>query len=195
MKMKNLLVAVCCLFISISAQAQLKLGVKGGANYSQIKEKGDITFIDWEARTSFYAGGFAELVLNDRLSARLEALYSFEGGEFEDGLGRSKVDINYFNLPILVRLNIFYGIFVDAGIEPGIVMNNDNPTFDNDTEVGVLLGGGFRLGERLVFNLRYVQGLSSIYEFKATDVNGQPIGETRGKSTLWQIGAEFYIFK
>jgi hypothetical protein len=195
MKIKYLIIIGCVLLSTFSAEAQLKIGIKGGANYSQLKESGDIKFIDWEAYTNFYAGGFAELELNDRLSARVEALYSFEGGEFDDGFGKNTVELNYLNLPILLRINLFHGIFVDAGIEPGVVINNDNPTFDNDTEVGVLLGGGFRMGERLVFNLRYVQGLSSIYDFMATDVNGNTIGDAKGKSTLWQIGAEFYIFK
>ncbi|MFT5747475.1 MAG: hypothetical protein ACI9XO_001966 [Paraglaciecola sp.] len=195
MKMKYLFTAVCILFMSISAQAQLKIGLKGGANYSQIKETGDVDFIDWEALTSYYVGGFAEIEMNDRLSLRAEGLYSFEGAEFDDGVNKRKVEISYFNLPLLLRLNIIGGVFIDAGVEPGIIVDGDNFYVDKDTEFGALLGGGFKLGQRLVFNLRYIWGLSNIYEFKETDVNGQTISAVQRKSTLWQIGAEFYIFK
>lgn len=195
MKMKNLLVAVCCLFISVSAQAQLKIGVKGGANYSQVKETKELSFIDWEALTSYNIGGFAELEMNERLSFRVEALYSFEGGELRNAGNDSKIEVNYLNLPILMRLNLIYGIFIDAGIEPGVIVDGKNAAVDKDTEVGVLLGGGFRLGERLVFNLRYIQGLSNVYNISAMDEVGNTVVNIQGKSTLWQIGAEFYIFK
>lgn len=194
MKIKYLFFAVCFLLSTVSAQAQLKIGIKGGANYSQLKEDNSLGFIDWEARTNFYAGVFAEIEINDRLSVRGEGLYSLEGGEFDDGNGNQKIDINYLNLPILLRLDIIGGVFIDAGIEPGIVIDKNDTYFDKDTELGVLFGGGFRLGERLIFNLRYVRGLSSIYEYMATDDNGNS-SDVNGKSTLWQIGAEFYIFK
>ena len=65
---------------------------------------------------------------------------------------------------------------------------------DKSTELGVLFGGGFKMGERWAFNLRYVHGISSVYEAIATDVNGMS-GDVKGRTRLWQIGAEFYIFK
>lgn len=196
MKIKYLLLSVALLFSSFYAQAQLKIGAKGGANFSYITETGDFKLIDWEALTSYYVGAFVEYELNDRLSVRGEALYSFEGAEFNDGAGIRKIELNYLNVPLLLRLKLIHGIFIDAGIEPGVIVNkNDgNVEFDKDTELGFLLGGGFQIGERWIFNLRYVQGISNVYEINATNANGDP-GTASGKTRLWQIGAEFFIFK
>jgi len=198
MNTKHLLLAICFLFSSLCVKAQIKIGAKGGANFSYITETGDFDFIDWEALTSYYVGAFLEYELSDRLSVRGEALYSFEGAEFRDGMGGiRKVELNYLNVPLLLRLRLIHGIFLDAGIEPGVIINKNEGTarIDKDTEFGFLLGGGFQLGERWIFNLRYVQGLSDIYTFTATDANGEPIGSASGKTRLWQIGAEFSIFK
>ena len=195
MKLRYLLISFSLLFFAADVDAQLGLGIKGGSNISNIKEFGPSKSFDWNILTSFYIGAFADYALSDRLSVRAEGIYSFEGGEFEDAGGIRKVEINYINLPILLRLDLIHGIFLDAGIEPGIVLEKDDFYVDKDTEFGVLFGGGFQLGDRWSFNLRYVQGISSIYDINNTDVNGDPIGETNGKTRLWQVGAEFAIFR
>lgn len=192
---KYLMTLIAFLLITFSAEAQLKIGLKGGANFSYITEKGSGKIFDWDALTSYYGGAFVEYELNDRLSVRGEAIYSFEGAEFEDAGGIRKVEINYINLPLLLRLNIIHGIFIDAGIEPGVVVEKNDFYIDKDTELGFILGGGFKMGERWVFNLRYIQGISNVYEIRATDVNGNLIGDVKGRNRLWQIGAEFSIFK
>ena len=190
------------LLMSISIQAQLSIGIKGGGNYAYLENDGPggAIGIDWKGLTTYYAGGFVMLDLNDRLSARGELLYSFEGAEFEDAiLGRQTVNIDYLNLPILLRAKLISALYIEIGVEPGVIINKDNggsnAMIDKSVEFGALAGVALRIGERLEVNARYIHGLTDLIESPFMDANGNPIGSGAGRARLWQIGAAIYIIK
>ena len=195
--MKKSLTFFALLILSISAFAQLKIGIKGGANYAYINSEGTLPVPDWDALTSYHVGGFAQLHLNDKVAVRGELVYSFEGAEFEDAIvGNEKLNIDYLNMPIMIRFHLISALYLDLGVEPGVIVNKSNDLIiDKNAEVGALVGVGFRLGERFGLFARYVHGLTDLYEQTFTDVNGQSIGNGSGRARLWQIGGEIYLFK
>jgi len=198
--MKKSLAILSFLCLTISAFAQLKIGIKGGGNFSYVSSDtptGAVGF-DWEALTSYHIGGFVQLPLNDKLAFRAELLYSFEGAEAQMLFPQpEKINIDYLNLPLLLRFHLLSSLYIDLGVEPGIIVNNDNNIlFDKNAELGLLAGVGLRVGERLGIFARYVHGVTDIYDGVVfTDGGGVSVGDGTAKARLWQIGAELYLFK
>lgn len=163
-------------FLGISANAQiLQFGVKGGFNTSTLSGDGDISSL-----TGFHAGVFAsiDLVVIDVVP---ELVYSTQGAK----LGNQDVNLNYFNVPIMARLNLLKILYVEAGPQFGFLMSAEDGGEDikddiESTDISVGLGAGVELFDSFDVGLRY--------NFGTTDVTK---GAGDYKNNVLQIGLAY----
>ena len=155
--MKKLLILVAFTFTTSAIFAQgVDLGLKVGVNFANLTDASNL-----EGRTGFVFGAFAGGKLGDKLGIQADLLYSQQGAEF-DG---DKIDLNYVNVPVVLKYFLTDQIHVHAGPQFGFVVD-DNITnvFNNIAEaenfdlsgiigVGVDLPMGIRLDGRYNFGL------------------------------------------
>jgi opacity protein-like surface antigen len=164
------------LFLGISAHSQiLQFGVKGGLNTSTLSGDGDIGSL-----TGFHAGVFAsiDLVIIDVVP---ELVYSTQGASF----GNQDRKLDYFNIPVMARLNLLKILYIEAGPQFGFLMSAKDGSEDikddiESTDISLGIGAGVELFDTFDLGLRYNMG--------TTDVTKAP-GDY--KNNVFQIGLAY----
>ncbi|MCH7525263.1 MAG: PorT family protein [Bacteroidetes bacterium] len=149
------------------------LGLKAGLNVATLN--GDDTD-NFDARTSMFFGGFAELCLTNDFAIQPELLYSMQGAKYTqvDGFdGTLKLD--YLNLPIMAKIKIVDELYIQAGPQIGFLLSakNEFSSVGNLGENDILenfktidfsanIGLGYQFISGLNFGARYNIGLSNI---------------------------------
>ena len=202
--MKKLLFAALALFIVNGAVAQIKVGVKVGENLSTITDAEYAT-----GKFGIHVGGFAEFVLNDRLSIQPELLFSMQGTCFEDiwMYGSEEILIsdyslsyNYINVPILLKINIVRGLSAEVGTQVGFLLSakskysqtytSINTTINttsknkkgcNTFDVAAVAGLSYTFAEKFVVSTRYGLGLTNLHK----------LGGDKSKNSVMSLGVGF----
>lgn len=184
---KNILLAAL-IILAFNATAQLGIGVKGGFNRFALTGD-DKSYID-----RFHFGAFAQIPIKKMLVFQPEILFSAEGNGFEENGVKSGENLNYINLPLMIKLNTKSGFYLEAGPQIGLLLSakfteSDRP--DEDIKkffksTNISMGAGF--GYQFKFGL----GLSARYNFGITDLLKEA-NEEAMKSTGMQVGV-FYRF-
>jgi opacity protein-like surface antigen len=161
--MKKFLFAVITLLMVHGAMGQIKVGVKAGGNLSTI----NTVHISCDMKFGFHIGGFAEFVMNDKISIQPELLYSTQGASAtQDGV-TVNANVNYINVPVLLKLNIAEGLSAEIGPQVGILVGakqgsknikEDCYTFD----LTAIAGLSYTFAEKFVVGARYGFGLTNI---------------------------------
>lgn len=168
-------------------------GVKGGVNFATLN--GDIESPD--SRVNFHAGVFVEFPLTEMISLQGEVLYSGQGAEYTDSYTyvdltapggivtetqKTELQLDYINVPVLVKVYLFKGFSLEAGPQFSFLLNDeldsdpagnngDEPSPLRDSlhtfEFGVAGGATFQTEMGLFASARYNQGVSDI----ADDLN------------------------
>ena len=219
MKFFTLLLLLCmAMAASVSAQ---QFGVKGGMNGSSV-------FVDGESyntfKASFYVGAFAEFELPNRFSVQPEIVYSAQGtySEFiHDVSGMTKSvtvirselqttsKVNYLNIPILVKYELFDGFTMNVGPQFGFLLgglkqdwdlsyvavtdgvlgsvsesgtDNYNKDDVNTFDFSVAVGLEYDITERIDVSVRYNIGLTDIAK------------DGKSRNGVFQLGVGFKIF-
>lgn len=159
---KIVLIALLGLF-GLTTQAQgLDFGIKAGVNFATLTDASGL-----DNRTGFVAGFFAGGKLNDNLGLQVEALYSQQGAEFDIG----SFDLNYINVPILLKYYISGGLNAQLGPQLGILIDDDtqsvvgeviNDISVNDFDVAGVVGLGYDFPMGIRVDGRYQFGLTDV---------------------------------
>jgi opacity protein-like surface antigen len=178
--MKKLFI-LCILFAtgsSLTAQSwsdKFQIGVKGGLNFATVA--GD-DFISPDGRTSFYAGLLAEIPVSDIFSIQPEAFYSGQGFDINDNPNGidAQYQVDYIQVPILLKVYIFDGLNIHAGPQFGFKVNEEvdfEPTnnvsdFDTDDvqdfDLQLTTGIEYKFAESFFVQARYTYGFSEMIE-------------------------------
>ncbi|SNC77499.1 Outer membrane protein beta-barrel domain-containing protein [Hymenobacter gelipurpurascens] len=187
--MKNIAFATGALLaaatlVSSSAHAQgIRLGIKGGANLSNLS--GDLTDEDrFENKLGFHGGVMLNIGLLDDgfLSLQPEVLFSQKGFQYADNefnIGNNTIKYegdrtyNYIDVPVLLKINAG-GLFFEAGPqysyllkvkdESKVSVNGNTATQRSGTsdldnvnrnEIGYAAGLGYQSDMGLLLGLRY----------------------------------------
>lgn len=165
-------------------------GFKGGLNFSNISSNSDIN-----NKIGFIAGFFYKHNFSKLFSVQSELLYSMKGCKFapqeivdEDGnsLGEfiTSWNLNYIEIPILVKLNIdteriikyyFYlGPCIGYNVSSTFKMSNSSGSGSgnkkgdidgiNTFELSLLPGVIFEFDDKFAIDLRYSSGITNIFE-------------------------------
>ncbi|PVW15685.1 porin family protein [Marixanthomonas spongiae] len=200
---KVFFIAVLAVFGITATQAQeVRLGAKGGVNFSSLSGKGFDAFDDPEGRTSFHLGLLAEIPLSERFSIQPEVLYSGQGFDLvsREGADDTEVQLDYINVPVMAKVYIVEGLYAEAGPQIGFNVKNeidsdpddfgsgetelDGDMF-NDVDFSVGVGAGYRFNNGLFLNARYNFGLSDI-------VNNEDLPvEVDAKNTVFAVSAGY----
>jgi hypothetical protein len=196
------------------AQAQsAKIGLKGGANYSNIA--GDLQHENvYQNKLGFNGGLTANFAIagGNFLSIQPELLYSQKGykyrdEEYRDLLGRQikskgTRNFNYLDLPVLLKVNAG-GLFFEAGPQLSYLLgirDNTETSINGDTdsnwrkidkddlaelEVGYAAGLGFQAANGVSLGLRYN---GSISELAKSDPNNDELVNARHSAFQLQLG-------
>ncbi len=194
---------VIMLFTISSAFAKgLKLGVKGGLNFTSFH--GDPW--GWESKTRFCAGLFVNFRINKVFAFRPEILYTQKGAKhsfWQWQIIEETVKLSYLEIPILIKIteptpgmfkpNLFVGPYfgynliarrrteIDGQLEEEVDIDEDT----KDLDLGIILGGGadvvFPFGT-IVLDGRYGLGLITTDEEGRHEVKNKVISFMLGYS-------------
>ncbi|WP_267739639.1 porin family protein [Myroides injenensis] len=166
---------VAALAFGFAANAQtpdVKFGVKGGLNFSNLTN-----FNDASSLTGFHIGGLAEIFINEKFSIQPELLYSAQGasvdgpiyadGEFIGIIKDAKLKLNYINIPVMAKYYVWEGLNIQAGPQFGFNVDSKLESVDvkdsfKTFDLGVNFGAGYELPVGLFFDARYNVGLTKV---------------------------------
>ncbi|WP_051350094.1 porin family protein [Dyadobacter alkalitolerans] len=221
--MKNMMIALCMLTISYTANAQydpaFRFGIKAGANLSNINGSNDLSlspggnafnFRDNDNRSLGFAGGVF-FRFGKTFYIQPEILLSQKGGKFnvyKDGvLNDGKVDVRFsnFDLPLLFGGRIAKLVRINVGPMASLRLNKNGKISDSfDDVTGTNSGAEFK--NRLAFGYQAGVGLDlgrlSLdvrYEGNFTDImklqfsNATTAAQFGKKSNLFQATLGFTI--
>ena len=180
MKTKLPIVLVSALIFSQVAMAQFHLGIKGGANITNVDGK---TFKE-QFRYGYNIGGFAEIGLGPKFSLQPEVLFNQYSSTLDSSYksiyqnvissDQSKVKLNYLTIPLLLDYKLLGPIHLQAGPQFGILMNQDKNFLQNGSDA--FKKGDFSLAAGTQIKLanfrvtgRYLIGLSNINDIDDKD--------------------------
>jgi hypothetical protein len=175
--MKKLLFLAFSSLLLNSIQAQgIKLGVKVGANLSDVS---GVNFKDG-FKFGYHAGFFSELMLTKKFGIQPEILFNETNLRVGDSLGSlyngisitdiAKVKLQYISIPILLDYKPIPFLTLQAGPQFGILMNQTKPLSANAKEafkkgdLSLLLGAQLNVFKFRVY-ARYAVGLADINDF------------------------------
>ena len=182
-------IAVCCMFMAMPAQAQLlKWGVKGGVN---------MTKIDWDGgykgnkdnSTGFFIGPMAEFnipIVGLGVDAAL--LFAQRGIKVSDADADVTVKQNGIDIPVNLKYNIglgsLAGIYLAAGPDFYFDFEKKTGIDKKKAEVGINVGAGLKLLNHLQVGANYNIPLGD-----TADIDGGGSYKTK----TWQVSVA-YIF-
>lgn len=179
---KTIYILVASIFLFSSVKAQFLYGVKAGGNISSLP--GDFYIYKDHSKFGFFAGVWGSFEVLKSLIVQAELNYSAQGNKIlynatdpmGRDLGKEKVSyrLNYINLPILVKYEHACGVFIETGLQAGLLLNARGKSSMNGTldikqdyrsfDLAWPIGAGISLNNGLGVNIRYNLGLINLFD-------------------------------
>ena len=190
--MKKYFVFIGLFFLigGISAQAQLKFGLKAGVNLANASFGDGLDNFKTKNLTGFQAGPMLEFKFID-----LAVLYSQQGFKLDQGGGWEDYKLNNLQVPVNLKLKIgllpkllkVYGSagpYVNFNLSTNLIDQMKSQSFG----AGLNFGFGVELFKHLQVGANYQLGLTD--DFSSTDSLEEAY---KGRSTVWSVTAA-YLF-
>ena len=205
------IVAVSMLFAASSAQAQIKFGLKGGLNVTNMSLNSEV--FDADNQTGFFIGPTVKFTLPIvGLGIDASALYDQRDAKVkveDDGSSvESKIKNQSINIPINLRYGVGLGstasLFLFAGPQFGFNVGDKNQSLFEDaaqwrlksSTFSVNVGLGAMLLSHLQISANYNIACGKTGETTVSDVAGETVQQMfkkRGRANAWQIGLAYYF--
>lgn len=156
--MKKIFAILLLLIGSTAVQAQISLGIKAGANFSDLDGSSGTS-----TRTGFHAGAILELKYNN-FAIQPELLYSMQGAKVTYA-GAKDIDLSYVTVPVLAKYYILPDTFsIEAGPQFAfLVDDNLENTFKSQSFDFAAVGGvGLNITKSFFAQAHYVVGLTEV---------------------------------
>ena len=107
-----------------------------------------------------------KIKFSDKLAIQGDLLYSAQGAEIE----KEKIDLNYVNVPIVIKYYLFKGLNLQAGPQFGFIIDDNvselfkNTTDSNSFDTSGIVGLGYDLPLGLRLEGRYNFGFTDVIE-------------------------------
>jgi hypothetical protein len=191
-KIPSLLLLIAIVLISLqSATAQISVGPKGGINLSNLNNL-KVENTDVQPLVGFHLGAFASFRFGP-IAVVPELLYSTQGAKLENATNEENLEINYFNIPVMLRYYTKPGFFLETG--PQLGFNTSAKLGEDDIKQSVkesdfswCAGIGFQK-RSLGIGVRYNIGLS-----KTGDAETVQISDVDYKNGVLQVSLFFTLF-
>lgn len=212
MKKSKITIALLLLFgfsqVSNAQESNLKFGVKGGVNFSNLTTNNTQ---DNKMLTGVNVGLFAKLPVTGSIAIQPEIYFTTKGSKltynnvFVDGT--ADFDLNYLEIPVLLVLNLTENFNVHAGPYASylvsskvknasdVSINNFEGNIDskdfNKFDTGLLVGVGLDI-HSLSIGVRYNFGLIKVG--KERDYNGTTYTFPNGKNSVISTYLSYSLF-
>lgn len=190
--------------VAATANAQVKLGVKGGLNVTNMSL--DKSVVDASNRAGWFIGPTVKISLPiTGLSFDASALYDQREAKVTDGSDDDVYSVNIKQQSIQIPINVRYGIglgsmasvFAFAGPQFGFNLGSDKTLVENYSEwtwkksnISINLGLGVSLINHLQVTANYNIACGTTGEFTVGDGVKSVV---KGKNSAWQIGVAYYF--
>jgi hypothetical protein len=184
-----------------AANAQVSFGAKAGGALTSLP--GDYSNF---RKAGFYGGITGELPVGKKFSIAAELVYSLQGNKqrikfadwapidgYVESEKKASMNLSYLNLPVLVKYHLIEEVYLETGLQAGLLINAKVKTSQGSGDIKDLyesfdlslpLGAGYQLKNGFGANLRYNQGVTNVYK----PTNWKP------HNSVIQLGV-FYILK
>lgn len=194
MKRILFIMLLCAIAGTASAQTDVTIGAKAGANFARMLDKyhGNGQF-----KPAFHVGLFGNIKFADKVAFQPELLYSGQGTrlepEYEDEDNLSIVT-GYLQVPLLLQYALTEKFTIEAGPQIGILLSakykwseywEDEDEWESDwedtkeyykkTDIGITAGIGFKISQRLGLYARYTHGMTNIFIDDSEKVGNQVV--------------------
>jgi hypothetical protein len=164
---KTIVIGLLILGFNLHSNAQVKLSLQGGLNFSSLKASGDDMSLSLDTRTSVNFGLNADFEGSDKFNLRSGLLYNGFGAK-----GNGEVlKMDYLTLPVLGRFKIANGFYGFAGPQFGLLLSAKS-TYDGDSEdlkadykssnISALFGAEYKFLDKYSLGASYNAGLTNI---------------------------------
>lgn len=192
--------------LSVPASAQIKFGLKGGVDVTQMKLNHDV--IDKDNRAGFYIGPTVKLTLLDTgVGFDISAIYDQRSAKVGADDEEDKYDVTLTQKQIAIPINVRYAfgigstanVFLFAGPQFGFNVGGDKKFSDvdwkwKDSNFSVNVGVGCTLFSHLQINANYNIACGKTGEVKnAFDVADKTVSNIHARYNAWQIGLAYYF--
>ena len=205
-KLFTLIVLVAATYFAVPANAQLKFGIKGGLNITDMSLSNDV--FETSNRTGFFIGPTIKFTLPIvGLGIDASALYDQREGEVnveadDNTLVSTRLKQKSINIPINLRYDIGWGslaaVYLAAGPQFGFNVGDKNQSLYKDvaewrlntSNFSVNVGAGVMLLGHLQVGANYNIVCGKTGEITVLDGAESVL---RGRSNTWQISAAYYF--
>ena len=205
-KLFTLIVLVAATYFAVPANAQLKFGIKGGLNITDMSLSKDV--FETSNRTGFFIGPTIKFTLPIvGLGIDASALYDQREGEVnvtsnDNTIVSTRLKQKSINIPINLRYDIGLGslaaVYIAAGPQFGFNVGDKNQSLYNDiaewrlssSNFSVNVGAGVMLLSHLQIGANYNIVCGKTGEITVLDGAKSVL---RGRSNTWQISAAYYF--
>lgn len=206
---KILLIIFTCVCCLCDASAQASAGPKFTLNFANVTGSGSGQ--PNKFKFGYSAGFFLRVDLSETLGLQLETLYSTRGYKKSTSYGNLAAmkdtsavnNFSYIDFPFLLDIAIGNGGFMNIGPQIGYIVSareKGTVTFTSNgsvqtqtidtsnvfgfrtTEYSLVLGGGYKFNFPMAASLRFVYGMTKLYE-----------GERSGHNLFFQVSVS-YVF-
>ena len=205
------IVAATMLFSTSSAQAQVKFGLKGGLNVTNMSLNSEV--FDADNQTGFFIGPTVKFTLPIvGLGIDASALYDQRDAKItveDNGASvESKIKNQSINIPINLRYGVGLGstasVYLFAGPQFGFNVGDKNQSLFKDmgewrlksSTFSVNVGVGAMLLSHLQISANYNIACGKTGETTVSSALGelaQSAAKKRGRANAWQIGLAYYF--
>lgn len=205
-KLFTLIVLVAATYFAVPANAQFKIGIKGGLNITDMSLSNDV--FETSNRTGFFIGPTIKFTLPIvGLGIDASALYDQREGEVnveadDNTVVSTKLKQKAINIPINLRYDIGLGslaaVYLAAGPQFGFNVGDKNQSLYKDvaewrlssSNFSVNVGAGVMLLSHLQVGANYNIVCGKTGEITVLDGAKSVL---RGRSNTWQISAAYYF--
>ncbi len=205
-KLFTLIVLVAATYFAVPANAQLKFGIKGGLNITDMSLSNDV--FETSNRTGFFIGPTIKFTLPIvGLGIDASALYDQREGEVNvegdnHNIVSTKLKQKSINIPINLRYDIGLGslaaVYLAAGPQFGFNVGDKNQSLYKDvaewrlntSNFSINVGAGVMLLSHLQIGANYNIVCGKTGEITILDGAESVL---RGRSNTWQISAAYYF--
>jgi len=176
-----------CLWLlpTASSAAGIRGGLKAGLNLSNIhgadvSEAEGLLGAPAKYKVGFVGGGFITFNLSTSIAIQAEALYSMKGAKASEPGWNISANINYLEIPILVKFmiptqgsvkpSLFVGPALALKMSARYKYEEEGYSEEGDIEemkssdLGLVFGAGLDIGRNIRTDLRYTLGISKVME-------------------------------
>lgn len=158
--MKKILLTLLLGFSFYGFSQDVKYGVRGGYNISNLYFDGNIPMAN-KHRNSIYIGFFGDIRLSKTVSLVPELQFSAEGARVEVW------QLDYIQAPIFLKFRLSEKIRFGIGPQVGLKVNKVDDGAKNMAYSG-LAGVEFKISHMLFADLRYTKGFVDVFDDNST---------------------------